>query len=100
MLLQESTRDLGEIAEIAEIMDITREILDGYEWETQLSYGLVILCNIVVIYHFGKIAVENLLQGGEAFVSETEDAIFLYDDDYSMAHYPFLHYRCFNDYSG
>lgn len=68
MLLQEESIDLGEIVALGEFMDQVREVLDGYEWTDTLSTQLVILCNIIVIYHFGKIAVENLLQGGEAFV--------------------------------
>lgn len=68
MLLQDESIDLGEIVALGEFMEQTREVLDGYEWTETLSDQLVILCNIIVIYHFGKIAVENLLQGGEAFV--------------------------------
>lgn len=69
---------MGEIVSLGEFMEQVRIVLDSYEWTNDLSNGLTILCNIIVIYHFGKIAVENLLQGGEAFVFSKLKTPFFY----------------------
>ncbi len=43
-------------------------VLDGIEWDTAIDGPYYLLCYIVVIFQAGKIAAENLLRGGEAFV--------------------------------
>lgn len=77
LLIQEGV-ELGEIVSLGEFMEDIRQVLDGYTWTNELSDRLTILCNIIVIFHFGKIAVENLLQGGEAFVFSKLKKPFFY----------------------
>ena len=68
VLLQQQSADLGQIVALQEFMEVVTNVLEGYEWTDTLTTSLIVLCNIIVIYHFGKIAIDNLLRGGEAFV--------------------------------
>lgn len=72
---EERINDLLDVNEVTAVVD---SVLDDIVWTVQLSYVLSGLCGLVIIYHFGKIAVENLVRGGEPFVFSKLSTPFFY----------------------
>lgn len=64
-MIQENLNSLIKDSDVTAAVD---GVLGDITWTVQLSYFLSALCGFVILYHFGKIAIENLVKGGEPFV--------------------------------